>query len=74
MRLPQSKLQNVKIGLHALQALLIFIAMCIMFALFAQADGKDGGSDGRNKYYIALVRSLPFKPPTPIPVSLESPD
>lgn len=27
-----------------------------MFALFTQADGKDGGSDGRNKYYIALVR------------------
>jgi hypothetical protein len=37
--------------------------MCLMFALFTQADGKNGGSDGRNKYYIALVRlSLPQFP------------
>lgn len=56
MRLAQSKLQNVKISLHTVQGLCLFIAMCIMFALFAQADGKDGGSDGRNKFYIALVR------------------
>jgi len=56
MRLAQSKLQNVKIGLHTAQALCIFIAMCLMFALFTQADGKNGGSDGRNRFYIALVR------------------
>ena len=56
MRLEQSRLQNVKIGLHTGQALCLFIAMCLMFALFAQADGKNGGSDGRNKFYIALVR------------------
>jgi hypothetical protein len=56
MRLAQSKLQNVKIGLHTVQALCLFVTMCIMFALFTQADGKHGGSDGRNRFYIALVR------------------
>jgi len=57
MKLPQSKLQNVRIGLYVLQAILLFIGMCIMFALFAQKAGKDGGSDGRNVYFIILVRS-----------------
>jgi len=56
MKLQQSKLQNVRIGLYVLQAVLLFITMCVMFALFAQKDGKDGGSDGRNRYCIALVR------------------
>jgi len=43
--------QRAKNGVHALQALIIFIGACITIAMFT----KGGISDGRINYYFALV-------------------
>jgi len=46
--------QRVKNGIHALQALLIFIGAAITIAVFS----KGGKGDGRINYYFVLVSSL----------------
>lgn len=43
--------QRAKNGVHALQALLIFIAAAMMIAVFT----KGGQNDGRLRFYFALV-------------------
>lgn len=51
MRVQQSKIQKGKTAAHTLQAILIFVAGCITLAIFT----KDGTTDGRTKYFFALV-------------------
>jgi len=46
--------QLAKNGVHALQALLVFIGAAITIAVFT----KEGQSDGRITYYFVLVSSL----------------
>ena len=43
--------QRAKNGIHALQALIIFLGAVITIAIYA----KSGQSDGRINYYFALV-------------------
>lgn len=51
MRVQQSKIQKAKTACHATQGLLIFVAGCILIAIFT----KDGTTDGRVRYFFALV-------------------
>ncbi|KAF9631160.1 hypothetical protein BFW01_g2022 [Lasiodiplodia theobromae] len=50
MRVQQSKIQKAKTACHATQGLLIFVAGCILIAIFT----KDGTTDGRVRYFFAL--------------------
>ncbi|KAI4214056.1 MAG: hypothetical protein LQ351_003460 [Letrouitia transgressa] len=50
MRLPENFLQKAKVGLHAIQGFVIFLAWAIIIAIFT----KDGTTDGRIKYFFAL--------------------
>jgi hypothetical protein len=52
MRIPQTQLQNIKAGLHAVQAFFIFIAGCLSLAVLTKA----GGSSGATGYMFGLVR------------------
>ncbi len=49
MKLPH--LPKVKNALHGVQAFTIFLAWCVTIAVFT----KSGKTDGRTKYYFALV-------------------
>jgi len=51
MRLPQDYLQKAKNAAHAVQALIIFLGWCLTIAIFTQ----DGSTDGRTRYFFALV-------------------
>ena len=51
MKLPDHFAQRAKTGLHALQGFVIFLAWAITIAVFT----KDGTTDGRTKYFFALV-------------------
>jgi len=51
MRQSLSTLQKVKTGVHALQAVLIFVAACITIAVFTTGGGS---TDGRTKWYFAV--------------------
>lgn len=52
MRLPDNILQKTKVGLHGVQGLVIFLAWAIIISIFT----KDGSTDGRVKYFFALVQ------------------
>ncbi|KAL8989663.1 MAG: hypothetical protein Q9169_008311, partial [Polycauliona sp. 2 TL-2023] len=51
MRLPENILPKAKIVLHGIQGLVIFLSWAIIISIFT----KDGSTDGRIKYYFALV-------------------
>ena len=51
MQLPHNYLQKGKNALHGLQGLVIFLAWAITIAILV----KEGPSDGRTKYFFALV-------------------
>jgi hypothetical protein len=51
-RLNLSPLGKVKLGVHALQSILIFLAACIAIAM----DAQSGRSDGRGIWFNVLVR------------------
>lgn len=53
MQLPANVLQRSKNILHAIQGLLIFLAWAVTIAVFT----KTGTTDGRSKYFFALVSS-----------------
>ena len=53
MRIEQSYIQRCKAVAHGLQALMVFIAGCIMLAVFT----KDGSTGSPSKYYFAMVRA-----------------
>lgn len=57
-RLELTKLQKIKIGVHVVQALWMFVALCLLIAMFAQK----GKSDGRAFWYITLVGILLYLP------------
>lgn len=59
MRLPDNLLQKTKVVLHGLQGFVIFLSWAIIIAIFT----KDGSTDGRIKYFFALVRDLCRLPP-----------
>jgi hypothetical protein len=62
MRQNLSVLQKAKTVIHVIQALLIFIAACISIAVFT---GGPGHTDGRSKWFFALVSAAvrPTKQP-----------
>lgn len=51
MRIPQTKMQKIKIGIHAVQALLVFVAGCLTLAVMT----KSGSFGGETGFYFALV-------------------
>lgn len=51
MQLPQNYLHKGKNALHGLQGLVIFLGWALTIAILV----KDGPSDGRTKYFFALV-------------------
>ncbi|KAF2093876.1 hypothetical protein NA57DRAFT_61094 [Rhizodiscina lignyota] len=50
-RLQLTKLQKGKIATHCVQALFVFVALCVLIAMFVQ----NGHSDGRGKWYCAVA-------------------
>lgn len=54
MKLPVFLQHKGKSYIHGLQGLIIFLAWALTIAVFT----KDGKTDGRTKYYFALVRIL----------------
>lgn len=61
MRLPGNLLQKAKIVLHGLQGFVIFLAWAITIAIFT----KPGSTDGRIKYFFALVNTISLSEPSP---------
>ncbi len=53
MQLPHNYLQKGKNALHGLQGLVIFLGWALTIAVLV----KSGRSDGRTKYFFALVSS-----------------
>lgn len=51
MRLDLSQLQKVKMGVHTIQAILIFVAACLTIAVLV----KDGDTDSRTAWFFGLV-------------------
>lgn len=51
MRIPQTNLQTIKLGTHAVQAFCIFIGGCLSLAVLT----KDGDTGGQVSYYFGLV-------------------
>jgi len=54
MRIATNRVQQAKVGLHCIQGLLLFIAAVLIIAVFT----KPGETDGRAKWYFALVRRI----------------
>ncbi|KAL8713632.1 MAG: hypothetical protein Q9225_006733, partial [Loekoesia sp. 1 TL-2023] len=50
MRLPENLLPKVKVALHGVQGLVIFLAWAVTIAIFT----KPGSTDGRTKFFFAL--------------------
>lgn len=55
MQLPENFLQKAKVALHGVQGFVIFLAWAITIAIFT----KPGSTDGRTRFYFALVQYLP---------------
>jgi len=53
MQLPTERLQSIKNVIHGVQGFVIFVAWALTIAVFI----KSGNTDGRTKYFFALVRS-----------------
>jgi hypothetical protein len=49
-RIPQSYIQKCKVGLHALQAVFIFVAGCLTISVMTKGD-----IGGATRYYFAMV-------------------
>lgn len=56
MKIPPSYLRKAKNAAHAIQALTIFLGWCLTIAIFTQ----DGSTDGRTKYFFALVSTISY--------------
>ncbi len=54
MKIAASYLGKAKNAAHAIQALTIFLGWCLTIAIFTQ----DGSTDGRTRYFFALVSTL----------------
>ena len=54
MQLPTEHLQKIKNVFHGIQGFVIFVSWALTIAVFT----KSGKTDGRTKYFFALVRSL----------------
>lgn len=54
MKIAASYLGKAKNAVHAIQALTIFLGWCLTIAIFTQ----DGSTDGRTRYFFALVSTL----------------
>jgi hypothetical protein len=54
MKIRLTKLGQIKLGLHTLQGLLVFITACIAIAM----DAKKGSSGGAGVFFNIMVRSL----------------
>jgi hypothetical protein len=54
MRLETSKLQKIKMALHSVQAILVFIAACLTIAVLS----KSKKTDGRIGWFFAMVRTM----------------
>lgn len=52
MKIPVSLQHKGKSYIHGIQGLIVFLAWALTIAVFT----KDGKTDGRTKYYFALVR------------------
>lgn len=59
MRLPENLLPKTKIVLHGVQGFVIFLAWAITIAIFT----KPGSTDGRIKYFFALVNTIHISGP-----------
>jgi len=56
MQLPTEHLQSIKNVIHGIQGFVTFVAWALTIAVFT----KSGNTDGRTKYFFALVRSSPL--------------
>jgi len=56
MKIAASYLPKAKNAAHAIQALTIFLGWCLTIAIFTQ----DGSTDGRTRYFFALVSTYPI--------------
>ena len=54
MQLPTQHLQKIKNVIHGIQGFTIFVSWALTIAVFT----KPGHTDGRTKYFFALVRYL----------------
>ena len=55
MKIPRNHLGKIKTVLHGLQAAFVFLGFCLTIAVLV-----NGETDGRTKYYFALVRANPL--------------
>lgn len=51
MRVPQSYIQKLKVSVHVLQCVAIFVAACLTLTIMT----KDGDVGGATTYFFALV-------------------
>ncbi|KAL9581798.1 MAG: hypothetical protein Q9203_005750 [Teloschistes exilis] len=67
MQFSENFLQKLKTILHAIQGLIVFLAWAITIAIFT----KPGSTDGRTKFFFALVSSSAL--PLPFPSAIQLP-